>query len=193
MVKRFSLALILLLFMAIPAYAQLSSRESTEARTNEFRTQIQNITDSRKSAVVQSISDKIADSNLRLITTMLDALDKLTIILDRVENNATMLNTSGLDTTTLLRSIVDAENAIEKAKEGLSEQIEKEYAADLSNEANLRTSIANMVSEYRADITAVFGLVSEAKESVQIAITEAKALSENPSRQATNSANINIE
>lgn len=175
---------------AVDAMQQEQDGGAVQERMQQFRTQIQEIQDTRRRGIVQNIVEKIANANSRITQKMSSALDKLSRILQLVEEKAEGFSANGQNTTALLQAIVDAETAIDDAKNAVEEQASKQYTAEITDESTLRSVIAAMVSEFRTDISTVHDVVIAAKDAVMEAIIQARAL-QGSSNDATESANIN--
>ncbi len=164
------------------------TREQMKARMDTFKAQIRTIRDTRKQLLTEKISDKVASANARLTNKMDKALDHSTDILNRVKEKAAAFKVQEKDTTSLDQAISTAESAIATAQAAVDAQKSKEYTANITNEVTLRSTIGQMVSQFRQDISSVHKLIIDAKQAVQKAISElAKLRGENT---ATGSANI---
>lgn len=156
----------------------------------EFKKRMAEIRDARKKAIVERIAVKIPNANTRLTNKMTDALTKLTQILNRIKNKAANLAASGQNTTALYTAITEAETAIASAKAAVEEQASKEYSANITTDAGLRSVIGQMVSQFRLDIQAVHKLMVEARQAVAEAIAEAAKLGGIGNTNATNAGTL---
>ena len=164
-------------------------RAEMKIRMEEFKEGIAQIKDERKKGLVARIVDKITKANTKIAEKMSQTLDKLTRILNSMKTKtATLELAEGQDTAALASAISAAETAISEAQTAVNEQAVKEYSANITNEAILRSSIGQMVSSFRLDIQSVHKKVVDAKQAVQKARSELVKL--RGEKQATESANI---
>ncbi len=207
LVKKSIIFLAFLLFAVLPVYAESltptqttgeslktqiqTSKETRQQTIQAFKQRIQQIQDARKRLIVEKINSKIASSNTRLTGKMVDALDKLTSILDRIKVKAATLKADGKDTTKLEEAIAAAEKAIADAKTAVIEQAQKQYSVEIPSDGVLKNAIGQMVSQFRQDIKAVHKLVVDAKQAVSKAISELAQLRGVGNINATSSGNIN--
>lgn len=167
-----------------------ASRAAIKAKLEEFKQRIAQIRDERKKAIVEKINSKIQNANTRLTNKMNKALDKLAQILNGIKEKAEALKAAGEDTAILDNAIAAAETAIIDARTAVTAQAGKVYSVNITDEANLRNTIGQMVSQFRLDIQAVHKLVVNAKQAVAKAISELAKLGGVGNLRATDSSTL---
>jgi exonuclease VII large subunit len=220
MSKKFFLALALLLFFVVPAFAQTpgdamapksttsnitsqiqsvkndkenSTKELMKAKIQAFKQRIQDIKDEKKKAIVEKIDDHVATANARLTTKMNNALTRMTSILNELQQRSTSLKANGKDTTAVDAAITDAQKAITDAQTAVNGQSQKEYSANIVSDAGIRSAIGQMVSTFRNDITATHKAVVDAKQAIVKVLTMLSTLTDSGDNSASGSAATNSQ
>lgn len=158
-------------------------RERTEARATisaeiqakreEFVKKLQEIKDQKKQNLVQKISDKINEINQKKTTQMMEVLDKMGKILDRIESEATLGDFGTLGSLGSLENLIkNARSAIETAKTAVQAQQEKEYVVLITTEGNLRINVGQTVSMMENDVRTTRQKVIDARKAVFDAVGE---------------------
>ncbi len=141
-----------------------------------FKEKLQGIKDTRKQNILENLDTRINESNAKRTSQMSERLERLTAILAKVSEMATALQADDKDVTALNSLITDANTAIESAKTAVSEQAEKDYTLDITDETNLKTDARETIKQYITDIKEVFNKILSAHRAVVKAFSSAKIL-----------------
>lgn len=136
----------------------------------EFKMKLQEISDERKQEIVEKVDAHIAEMNERITGKLAEHLDRISEIIDRIEEKAGDLEG---DTKTVDDAITVARAAVETSQEAVSEQAGKEYIIELSEENNLGTDVKTAIKTFRTDMKATVETVKEARQKT---IDAARAL-----------------
>lgn len=150
-------------------------KEQRELRREEFKAKLEQIRDERKKALVERIDDKLEDINEKRTERWSEALEKLSAILTRVEEK--LASTSGdVDKTAANEAISNAKTAIETAQTAVSDQAEKDYTAQITDETTLRNTVGAAFSSLQSDLRATHKITVDAKQAVMNAAKEVRKL-----------------
>lgn len=147
-------------------------REKLTTERATFKQQLAKITDQRKQTLVTNINDRIASVSADKTTTMNAALSQMTTILNNITQQEQTLKTQGTDTTMLESAIAAAQQAITAADTSVTTQAGKVYTLTITNDATLRESVGQTVSQFRTDLSGVYQQVVSAKQAVMQAAME---------------------
>lgn len=151
---------------------RIELQETLRAKREEFRERLQMIRDEVKRSLVERIDAKITSVNQRVTARFSTALNRLQTLLDRLVGRAQDEKLAGKDTEVLELAITEAQNAIETARVAAVNQAESIYVIEIASESALRNDVGDVVSNLATDLRDVHKLVIEAKQSVQMVITE---------------------
>lgn len=147
--------------------------ESFKQKRDLLQQRLQSIKDERKRALVLRINEKMADVNRRRTDQMNDALQKMSSLLDRLNEKADLAKASGKDLTAFERATTEAQTAIEAAQTAIASQAAKVYTLEVTNQETLKTTVGKAASQMQSDLRLVHSLVVEAKQKVAAVIREA--------------------
>ncbi len=136
------------------------------AKREEFQTKLQSLRDQRKKLIVERIDKRLATINQNWAQRMTASITKLEALLEKFSARVDTLKTEGEDTTEAETKIAEAESAIQAAKDAVETQEAKEYVADLTDEAKLRSTVGESMSGLRKDLKAAHDVVKVAKQKV---------------------------
>ena len=151
-------------------------RERTEAR-EEFRERLSELRDKRKAAIVEKLVTKFDTVNDRWVAAWNHVLERLGLLLDKMESRTQMLADEGYDVSSVEDGIADAKSAIDSAQAALDTQEGKVYTVEITDEDSLRTDVSEAVLAFRADLQAVKDEVKSAQESVRTVLNLMKEVS----------------
>jgi hypothetical protein len=150
----------------------------TEQERTEFRQQLQAIKDEKKRKVVETVDANIAKNNEKWMNNLTNTLNRLSAILEKIEEKTNELENSGKDTAKVKELIAEASTAISEAQTIVSSQREETYTIDIQEEGNLGQAVSATIKEFRSDIKSVFEKVKTARLKVRSALTALKEISE---------------
>lgn len=162
-------------------------REKVASRTAALKNRLKQFRDKKIAAVVEKVNDGLAFVNNKRTDLMLKHLNKMTEIILKVEERVNKLSTSGRDVTAAQDAIVKAKDSISSAEEAAKLQAEKEYAVEVSKEANAKEDTKKTRDLLKSDLVSVQQKVADARKAVSVAITEAaKAAGSSTTNQGGN-------
>ncbi|QQS43296.1 hypothetical protein IPM65_03985 [Candidatus Roizmanbacteria bacterium] len=103
----------------------------------------------------------MAEMNERITGKLAEHLDRISEIIDRIEEKAGELEG---DTQAVDDAITVARAAVETSQEAVAEQAGKEYIIELSDESNVKDDVQKVVTQFRTDIKATVETVREARQ-----------------------------
>ncbi len=143
-------------------------------KREELQKQLSEITDKRKVAIVESLTDKLASLNSNWVARWSRVLTRLSELLTKIETRTNTLADKGYDVAAVRTAITEAKDSIAIAQSALDKQELKVYTFDISEEEALRDEVGEVVSQFRADLKALQELVKDARESVRDALAALK-------------------
>jgi chromosome segregation ATPase len=147
-----------------------------DEKGKELRKKIEDIKDERKKKLVEKLSEKINNINKRKVAKMAEALKKLETILSKITSQQEALKQSGINTDALENTIEKAKKAITTASAAVDVQSKKTYEISFDSEDTMRNDIGKTVKELENDLREVHKLIIDAKQTVQEAAKELRAL-----------------
>lgn len=122
----------------------------------------------KKRAIVERIYERVNELNKRMTDHYLDVLEKLGMILGRIESRAEKFKVQGADTSEVEKCIESAKLKIEKAKETVLAQAQKVYSApQITTEKNLKLNVGVIRKQLHQDLKLVEKSVKDARSAVQ--------------------------
>ncbi len=146
--------------------------QSFELKREEFKQKLQLIKDERKKTITERINNRLSEINKNRTNRMMDSLSRLSEILGKLSNKVSEAKANGKDTSAAEAAIVQANNAISAAQNAVSNQAGKVYIAQITTEANLRTSVGQSISQIENDLKTVHKLILDAKQAVMNVVRE---------------------
>lgn len=185
-----------ILALAYPVWAQDATRPATTRRevikerisTREatLRAKLDTFRDKKKATAAARISDNLNKINAKQIEQMLKHLDKMTVILNRLEARVNQGRPDIKDQALARVAISDARQAIATATAAVRAQAAKDYTLQVSQEAMVRVDAKKMRDALHADLRSMRKLVIDAKQAVVNAIRVAKSgIVEIPKKEGT--------
>jgi len=138
-------------------------------KREEFRVKVQEIKDEKKKEIVERIDIKMSSANEKRTSIMKQALQKMTLFIERIQEKVNVEKENGQDTTEIESLITSAESAIADAEEAVETQAGKEYVIIITDETKLHHAVKPIVDQLKADLKNVHNVVREAKEAVVVA------------------------
>ncbi len=157
-----------------------ASREAViTAKRKSFQQKVATIKDERKRQIIERIDNKLSTVNTNRTSQMSQNLEKLSSILAKIQERATIAQGDGKDISTVASAITKAETAIQAAKTAVEAQAGNEYVITITatGSAQLKNSVGIIIKQLQANLSASHKLVVAAKQAVQTAhMTLAKIL-----------------
>lgn len=168
------------------AQAKIELQQAKQA----FQQSLNKIKDQRKQQIVENINSRIQTVNQNQTDKMSAALDSLTAILGKIEDQKNALATSGANLTVLNTDISSATNAISTAKASVTVQAGKVYTINIVDDATLKTNVGHTVSQFRTDLASTHQDVVMAKQAVVKAAADLAKIISLTENQASNAATV---
>jgi predicted homoserine dehydrogenase-like protein len=145
-------------------------QQQTQLRSR-FEERLNLIGDERKTELVKKIQSRMCVINQDRIEVMQKNLDKMSGILDKVEDRADKLKTEGKDISKITAAVTAARTKIEQARTAALNQAKLECVIDISgSEKNLGAEVRQGISDLQKQLSAVNEKVRLAKRAVSEAI-----------------------
>ncbi len=146
--------------------------ESFKLKHDAFKLRIEAIRDEKKKMLTERISSRSAQINIRRTNHWTEVLNKLSGILQRLEDKVNAAKTAGKDTGSAEAAIASAEAKIAEAQEAVLAQAGNVYTASITSDATLNSTVGTMVKQLQSDLQSVHKLVIEAKQAVMNVVRE---------------------
>lgn len=173
---------------------KMASKAARMSKREEFKTKLQEITDSRKQAIVEKIDTRLTTMNTTQTSKWMEALTKMESIVTRISSQGSNLKAQGEDTTALEAAIASAQTAITAAKTAVNTQASKEYVITINSESTLRANVGSTVSQFRTDSRTTRQTVIAARAAVVKAFVElTKLAGETIDGNASNSGIMRVQ
>jgi len=136
-------------------------REEREQTREEFILRLREIQDERKRAVMEGIDQRIAAVNEDWVARWVRVLERLGLILDKVEERA---EKEGVDVSA---EVAEARATIVEAEEYVADQADNVYTIEIGDEGELGGAVRKVLAEFKADLMSVQEAVKAAREAVR--------------------------
>lgn len=163
----------------IDALRMAKKSEMDEARL-AFKEQLETITDERKQAIVEKISNRLTETNTNATDRMFEILDKLSAVIVKIEDKITKAKANGIDTTTQEAELENAKLAIDAAIKTVTEQAAMDYIITINDSTTLKNDIGTVVSQHKQDLRTTYEAVRSARTAVRQAAKSLKGLAQTP-------------
>lgn len=157
--KKVIVALSLLMLLVTPTFAEEATRSGKRA---EFREKITQIRDEKKKQILEHISNQLQLINDRATKAMLNHLERLQALVEKIKTRKPEANTTNTQTK------------INEAKSAVEAQAVKEYIIEFTGEAGLRVGASTQKTQLRADLKSVREKVRLARQAVVDLLQAAK-------------------
>lgn len=160
--KKILIALSLLVLAVSPTLAIEATRsakigerlEQRQERRQEFKDKLIQIRDEKKRQILERISNQLQFINDKAVKAMLNHLERLQALLEKIKTRKPETNTTNTQTK------------INEAKTAVEAQADKEYIIEFSGEAGLRVGASTAKTKLRADLKFVKEKVRLARQAV---------------------------
>jgi len=156
--------------------AREKALEKTKYSREQFAERLREMRDEKKAKVVANIDEIMANRNERWVTHWNRVLDRLALILAKIEARRDNLSSEGKDVAAVTATITKARSAIDDAQTAVNEQAAKTYVIKIESEINLGQRVRTVVHQFKQDVSATIAKVRVAKQSVQDAFKALKVV-----------------
>lgn len=158
-------------------------REKMASREAALKAKLEAFKDKRKAQIAERVNTNLNKINENQTSQMLKHLERMTTLLDKLENRVNSGSADIKDPTTARVAITEARAKIAAATEAVNAQAQKDYTLTVTSESKVKADAQSMRDQLKTDLQAVRKQVIEAKQSVANAIRTAKS----GQKEATNS------
>ncbi len=153
---------------------------SSEGKVNreEYKRKLASIKNAKKQQIVTRIDENIIKLNQKWVDQWTKVLDRLALVLAKIETRSTALAAEGKDVTALTEAIEEAHTAIEDAQTKIAEQAVKTYVVSITDESSLGSNVKTTINTFHNDIKNTKESIQLAKKAVVKALTLLKGQSE---------------
>lgn len=141
-----------------------------------FKVRLTKLHDENKRTALLKLDTKISSISGRATIVMTNAIEKMTNILNKVEEKEMVAKDQGINTTSLDAAIADAKAALASASAAVTAQSNKVYDIPVTTDEAAKTSAGQTVSQMQNDLRQTYQSVMKAKQAVMKAITELKKI-----------------
>lgn len=136
-----------------------------EKSLQQLRESLKNIRDEKRREIIGKVYFRIQSLNDSLCVHFLAVLEKLELILERIESRTAKAKTKGFDTAEVENDIALAREKIAAVKEEIAVHAEKVYSFNFSKEEEAKIKIGEIRQAFHQDI---MGLRQKVKEAFQL-------------------------
>lgn len=156
--------------LEIKEKAQNKIQERTqllEQKREEFQQRFQELKDQRKKNIIEKLDQKYKHINTRWTTHFLNVLERLSKILDKIEQRLEIVGAKKtIDRTAIDQKIASSRTIIAETKTAVETQAAKEYTPDLSDEEKLGEEAQLLNQQLKDDLSALREKVKTTRQSV---------------------------
>lgn len=138
------------------------TKEEMAAKREEFKKKIEEMKDTKKKEGVERIDEKINNLNEKHTVRLSGFIENVMRVLTNLQKRADALKAKGVDTTSINTMITDAETALKDAQTAVDAQAAKSYTMDITDEATVKTSAQDLLTQFRTDLKALHEVVKAA-------------------------------
>ena len=161
-----------------------------QTKREELKTKLTAIKDERKKTVAENLDARLANINKNRTDEMERALTRLQEYLTRLTTHAQIAKSEGKDTALLDTAIATVQTDIEAAQAAITTQAGKDYIANVTTDASLRTAFSTIITQLKTDLLTTHKTLETVRKDLLKAVQEWEKLkSTTPS--ASTSATIN--
>lgn len=136
-----------------------------EKSLQQLRERLKNIKDEKKREIIGRIYFRIQSLNDKLCVHFLTVLEKLELMLERIESRAAKAKMKDLNTAAVEETINIAREKITSVKNEIALQVEKVYSFEFSNNQEVKIKIGEIRKTFHQDMV---GLREKVKEAFQL-------------------------
>ncbi len=159
--------------------AKIASHEATlKLKLEAFR-------DKRKAEIAQRVNTNLNQINLKRTKEMQNHLDKMSLILDKLEARVNSGSPDIKDSASAKAAIAASRAKIASASAAVSVQAANDYTINVTSESKIRLDAQAQREKLHTDLKNVRELVIDAKQSVANAIRVARGLGKEATQSGT--------
>jgi len=141
------------------------TRTLREQKRQEFQEKLQRMYNERQQDRLQNLNNRFGEVSQNMLEHNANTLDRLRLILEKLEARAEALENEGTDTAAIVAQIADAREKITIAENKLVELGNETFVLEI-DEKNLGHSIKEQILDLKNQMAEVKTSVNDARESV---------------------------
>ena len=126
---------------------------------------------------IENINTRVYNTNLRWVERWNAVLEKLSGVLDMVEEELGGSGYGDDDREAVREKVESARDVLNDAQLAINEQAGKSYIVELDSELNLGEQVSGFVRSFKSDLKLVRDSVAEAREAVAEAVKALRSIS----------------
>lgn len=138
-----------------------------ERNLSELIERLRHIKDQKKQEIIRRTYTRIQALNDNLCNHFLVILEKLELMLERIESRTAKAKIRGLDVTEVEIAIRTAKEKIDNVKNDIESQATKVYSLEFSSEEETKLKVGELRQSFHQDIMVIQGKVKEAFQLVR--------------------------
>jgi len=150
-------------------------KEKIASREAALKTKLATFKDKKKAETAERVNTNLNKINLNQTEQMQKHLDKMSSLLNRLENRVTSATGDIKNPQAAKEAIANARAAIASASSTIKTQAEKDYTIQVTSETKVKTDAQKVRNQLHQDLKAVREKVIGAKQKVSDAIRVAKS------------------
>lgn len=166
-----------------------NSSESGKKK-EEFRKKLSELKDEAKKEKLSNLDENLGKVNTNTVNRWNKLLERLTAILEKIKTRTDEESTKGVDVTSILAAISNAETKIADAKKAVNDQSDNVYTITIGSESNLGQSVKSAISGLKTDLKSTEIAVKDAKNAVVAVLKLLKTLTPESSPSPTEAPSI---
>jgi len=143
-----------------------SKSAQIKLKKQNFEARIKELKNERKQKILQSLLARYKNINERWTNHFLHVLNRLSLILDKLELRAQKAAEKDIDTSRVNDAIALARQTIKNAQTEVEQQGANQYIIEINDEASLRQEAKKVNQNLRADLSSLRKLTRQAREAV---------------------------
>jgi hypothetical protein len=145
-------------------------------KNQAFKFKLTRLKDIKKKTGLLNIDTKISSISGHATMLMSDAIDRMNVILKKVEDKATIAKSQGVNTLALDNAISDANAALASASAAVTTQSTKTYEIPVTTDEAAKSNAGQTVSQMQSDLRQTHQTVMKAKQAVMKTLVELKKI-----------------
>lgn len=138
-----------------------------EEKKTELKEKLSKIKDEKKKKIIERVDDQLDKLNKKMTEHFYNVLDRLSKILDNINNRAEKAKANGRDVSVVSAAITEARNAIATSSSTIAVQAAKTYSMAISSEDTLKNDVGAARKSLHSDLVKVRDTVMSAREAVK--------------------------
>ncbi len=141
-----------------------------------FSLRLKGLHDEKKKTGLLNLDARIASISGHATMTMTDAINRMTVVFNSVQDKAVLAKQQGADTTKLDAAIAEAKTALASASAAVAAQSAKVYTIPVTTDADAQSTAGQTVKTVQNDLRQTRQTVIDAKQAIMKALKELKKI-----------------